>query len=130
MRVVFDSNIYMAAFAFPGGQAEKAVLKVIDSNITLLISKEIIDETLTVLSRKFGRDPEFLSRTAVYLSEIAVLMKPARKLKIFEDEPDNRILECAIAGVADFIITGDKAMLKLGEYKSIRIIGLREFLSS
>jgi predicted nucleic acid-binding protein len=46
------------------------------------------------------------------------------------DEPDNGILECAVAGGADVIVTGDWAMLDLGSYEGIRMLTLREFLKS
>lgn len=53
-----------------------------------------------------------------------------RRLKIFTDEPDNCILECAEVGAADCTVTPDKAMLKLGFYENVRIISLRQYLNS
>ena len=96
----------------------------------LLISKEIIDEVLSVLSSKFSRDREELSHVAVVLSELGEFISPIRKVKIFRDEPDNRILECALSGYADVIVTGDKDMRKLGMYKKVKIISLKEYLES
>jgi putative PIN family toxin of toxin-antitoxin system len=128
VKVVFDTNIYISAFVVPKSQAEKAILKVIENDDLLIISKEIIDEALTVLAAKFSRDREAISRTAIYLSDIASLVKTRKRIKVFKDEPDNRILECAISGNADVIVTGDKEMLKLGEYEGIRIISLKEYL--
>lgn len=54
MKVVSDTNIYVSAFVIPNSQAEKAILKVIEGDDLLIISKEIINEILTVLSRKFA----------------------------------------------------------------------------
>ncbi len=130
MKVVFDTNIFISAFAIPGGSAEKAILKIIENDIHLVISKAIIHELLDVLARKFGRDAEELARVAVYLSELGEMVSPKRKIKILKDDPDNRILECAIAGRADMIVTGDQAMLRLGEYEGVRIITLKEFLQT
>lgn len=48
---------------------------------------------------------------------------------LLQDESDNRILECATVGKADVIITGDKEMLKLGSYKGIKIITLKDYLA-
>ena len=45
-----------------------------------------------------------------------------------DDEPDNRILECAATADADVIVTGDRAMLNLKKYQEIRILSLRQFL--
>ncbi len=128
MRVVFDTNIFISAFAIKGGRAQEALLKVIEGRDRLLISKPIIDELLTVLARKFSRDREELARVAVFLSEIGELAYPRRKITILQDEPDNRILECAYSGQADVIVTGDQAMLKLGIFKDVRIISLRNYL--
>ena len=128
LKAVFDTNIFVSALAIPGGQAERAIDLVIDARVDLCISKEIIHEVLGVLAQKFSKGPEELSRTAVFLSELAAVVSPRRKLAVLGDEPDNRILECAEAGHADVIVTGDRAMLNLKIYKKIRILKLRQFL--
>jgi len=128
MRVVFDTNIFISAFAILGSQAEKAILKIIEGDDTLLLSKEIIDEVLSILSTKFSRDREALSHVAVILSELGELVTPTKRISILRDEPDNRILECALSGNADVIVTGDKDMLKLRLYEKVRIISLKEYL--
>ena len=130
MRVVFDTNIFISALAIPGSSAEKAMLKVIEGGDILIISTDIIHEVLSVLSSKFSRDKEGLSHVAVILSELGELVKPTQKLKIFKQGPDNRILECAIHGKAHVLVTGDKEMLQLREYKSVRIISLKEYIGS
>jgi putative PIN family toxin of toxin-antitoxin system len=130
MKVVFDTNIFISALIIPGSQAEKAILKIIEGDDILLISKEIIDEVLTVLSSKFSRDRDELSHVAVALSELGEFISSIKKVRIFRDEPDNRILECALSGRADVIVTGDKDMLKLGMYKKVRIISLKQYLES
>jgi putative PIN family toxin of toxin-antitoxin system len=128
LRAVFDSNIFVSALAIPGGRAERAIDLVIDARVTLCTSKEIIHEVLAVLARKFSKDPEELARTAVFLSDLAELVAPRKKLKVLDDEPDNRILECAVTGHADVIVTGDRAMLNLQTYREIRILSLGQFL--
>jgi uncharacterized protein len=128
LKAVFDTNIFVSALALPGGQAERAIDLVIDARVSLCISKEIIHEVLGVLAQKFSKGPEELSRTAVFLSELAELVVPRKKLAVLDDEADNRILECAVTGHADVIVTGDRAMLKLKKYQEIRILSLRQFL--
>ena len=130
MKVVFDTNIYISAFVFVGGSADKAIQLVLDNENTLIISKPIIDETLRIMAEKFERNVEELSRTAVFLSEIATVVTPKEKISVLSDEPDNRILECASEGDASAIVTGDKAMLKLDIYEGIRIVSLRSYLSN
>ena len=130
MRVVFDTNIFVSAFVIPGSLAEKAILKVIEGNDILLLSREMLDELLHVLSTKFGRDREEISRLAVILSEMVEWVRPTLRISVLNDEPDNRILECAFSGKADFIVTGDKKMLEVKEYEKTRIIGLKAYLES
>jgi uncharacterized protein len=128
LKAVFDTNIFVSALAIPGGHAERAINLVIDARVNLCISKEIIHEVLGVLAQKFSKGPEELSRTAVFLSELAELVAPRKKLEILDDDPDNRILECAVTGHADIIVIGDRAILNLKTYQEIRILSLRQFL--
>jgi putative PIN family toxin of toxin-antitoxin system len=130
VRAVFDTNVYVSAFAIPAGGAEAALLKAIEGETQLVISRAIVHELLDVLARKFGRDAEELARIAVFLAELAEVVQPRRKIKALKDDAANRILECAIAGRADVIVTGDRAMLGLGEYQGVRIMTLREFLEA
>jgi putative PIN family toxin of toxin-antitoxin system len=130
MRVVFDTNIFVSALVIPGSLAEKAILKIIEGNDTLLLSREILDELLSILSTKFSRDREEISRVAVILSEMVEWVRPTQRIRVLRDEPDNRILECALFGKADIVVTGDKEMLGLGEYGKTKIISLRAYLES
>lgn len=128
MKVIFDTNIFISALAIPGSRAENAILQIIEGEDSLVISKEIINEVLLVLSTKFSRDREALSHVAVNLSDLAALVNPTKRIRVLKDEEDNRILECALCGKANAIVTGYKEMLKLKEYKGIKIISLKEYL--
>jgi len=129
MKVVFDTNIYISAFVFKGGSAEKAIQRILNNSDILIVSKPIVEETLRILAEKFERNIEELSRTAVFMSEMAITVEPVERLNVLLDEPDNRILECALEGDADKIVTGDKAMLSLSAYETVEIISLRSYLS-
>jgi putative PIN family toxin of toxin-antitoxin system len=129
VRVVFDANIFISAFVLPGGSAEKAVARLIDGRDQLVFSKESLDELLGVLAKKFGRDREELARVAVFIDEIGERVRPRTRVKVLADDPDNRILECAVAGNAEVIVTGDRALLSLGSYGTVSIVSLREYLS-
>lgn len=130
MRVVFDTNIFVSAFALPGRRADVALQRVIDGVDQLIVSKAIIDELLTVLARKFARDADELARVAVFLSDLATEVRPRGRIDVLQDDSDNRILECARTGRADMIVTGDKALLELGRYRKTKIISLRDYLES
>ena len=128
MKVVFDTNILVSALVFPGGSGEAALRRIVEERDQLVISKLVLDELLGILGRKFARDAEELAHAAVFLSELGVVVKPRQRLRVLKDDPDNRILECAVAERADAIVTGDKALLELDEYRGVRILSLREYL--
>jgi putative PIN family toxin of toxin-antitoxin system len=128
VRVVFDSNIFISALVFPGKRAEKAMFRIMEGTDRLLISKPIVDEVLSVLARKFAREREELARVAVLLADLGEMVRPRRRLRVLRDEADNRILECAVSGRADLVVTGDRAMLQLGNFEKVRIVSLRTYL--
>lgn len=128
MKVVFDTNILVSAVVFPGGRAESALLRIIEERDQLIVSKPILDELLGVLARKFSREAEELARVAVLVSDLSITVRPRGRIRVVKDDPDNRVLECALAGRADLIVTGDRELLALGEYRGIRIITLRDYL--
>lgn len=68
------------------------------------------------------------AHVAVYVAGLSTMVKPGRRLKVVKDEPDNRIIECADAGLANAIVTGDKALLALKAYKGTRVISLNSYL--
>ena len=128
MKVVFDTNILVSALVFPGGRADIALRRIIEERDRLLLSKPILDELLGILARKFSRDSEELAHVAVFLSDLSIIVKPRRKLAVLADEPDNRILECAVSGGADAIVTGDKALLELRTFRKVKLLSLQAYL--
>ncbi len=128
MRVVFDSNIFVSALTLPGGKGDAAVAHVLSGKVVVLMSEPLMGEVLGVLGRKFAFDRDQLARVALFLSELAEHVAPRDRITVLPDEPDNRILECAVAGRADLIITGDRHMLRLGHYEGTEIVSLRVFL--
>lgn len=129
MRVVFDSNIFISTFIFPGGQAEKAYLLAIRGAFELYSSPAIITEVATKLREKFGWDGQHATEAVRRMGRVATVVKPARRLSILADQPDNRILECALDARADLIVTGDRHLLKLRSFEKVAIVHLRDFLN-
>jgi predicted nucleic acid-binding protein len=56
-------------------------------------------------------------------------VEPSPHLHVLQDEPDNRILECAAESRADFIVTGDRRLLDLRQYETAKVVKLAEFLA-
>jgi len=129
VKVVFDTNVFVSAFTLRGGRAEHALGRIVAGEDSIAISRPIIDELLSVLARKFARDPEELARIALFLSDLAELVEPSDSVSVLADEADNRILECAFTAGADIIVTGDHAMLAAGEFEGIRIVSLNDYLA-
>ena len=130
MRVVFDTNILISALVFPGGRGEAALRRITEERDELVLSKPILDELLGILARKFSRDAEELAHVAVFISDIATLVRPRRRLAIVKDEPDNRVLECALTGNAEVIVTGDHELLALRHFRGVTLLSLRDYLES
>ncbi|MCH7920929.1 MAG: putative toxin-antitoxin system toxin component, PIN family [Planctomycetes bacterium] len=129
MNVVFDTNIYISAFVIPGGNAEKAYLHAIDGDFELCTSIAILTELAQKLDEKFDWEKHRIAQLISSISDIATVLKATPSLKVLSDDPDNRILECAIKAEADFLVTGDKHLLKLRMYGNFQIIKLSNFLS-
>jgi hypothetical protein len=94
----------------------------------VLISAPIIDEVGRVLRyprivKRHKQDEKAIQRFLALLSSEAVVIETGEVLDVVkEDERDNRYLECAVAGKAQYIISGDKHLLKLGEYQGIVVL--------
>jgi putative PIN family toxin of toxin-antitoxin system len=129
LKVVFDTNIYISAFVIPGGNAEKAYLKAIEGDFELYTSLAILAELANKLDEKFGWEKNKIEQLIKSISNLAIVLKTKPRLHIVSDEPDNRILECALKANAKFIVTGDKHLLKLKSYESIEIIKLSTFIA-
>lgn len=130
MKVVFDTSIFISAFVIPGGKAEEAYLHALRGDIILCTSVAILTETAKKLREKFDWEEREIIRLLRKISKVAKIIKIQPHLHILADEPDNRVLECATAAKADFVITGDKHLLTLGHFESIGIIKLADFLES
>ena len=128
MRVVFDSNVFISAFVIPGSQGERAFLLARSGWFALHTSVAILTETARVLRLKFGQDDADIRQALRQISRAAVVGQPASRLRVVADEADNRILECALQGKADLVVTGDRHLLKLRRFEEIPIIRLADFL--
>lgn len=128
MKVVFDTNIYISAFVIPGGKAEKAYLYAIDGYFQLYTSVAILTELARKLEEKFSWEKSRINQLIVNISSVATVLKTKPHLTVLSDEPDNRILECALKAKADHLVTGDNHLLRLKRYETFEIKTLADFL--
>ena len=128
MRIVLDTDAWVSAILLPGGTADRAVLAVLAGKATALISEPLVAAVIRVLGRNFSRDREQLARVAILLNELAEPIAPRDRVCAPSDAPDTRVLQCAVAGRADLVVTGDRAMLRLARHEGIEIVSVRAFL--
>lgn len=126
-RVVFDSNIYISAFLF-GGKPLRAVQLAEQGAFLLLISTHVQAEVEAALAEKFRYSPAMIRKSCDRVWKLAERIAPAIRVDLCRDEDDNRILECAIAGAAQYIVTGDRDLLDLPPVSDYTILKVDAFL--
>jgi uncharacterized protein len=130
MRVVLDTNVYISALMFgglPGSLLDLASLQ----SFALILSPDLLEELYEKLRGKFGVPAEDVALIRSRLVNVAEVVHPRESLSVIAEDPDdNRVLECAVEGKADLIVSGDRHLLKLANYQSISIIAVRQFLES
>lgn len=122
MKVVLDTNIYISAILF-GGECEKVIQILKEHHIEILISDFILKEIELILRKKFHWPEQEIRLTLYDIEMKTTIVDTHSKIRIIKQKiSDNKILECAIDGRADLIITGDtKHIQPLKEYKGITI---------
>lgn len=120
LRVVFDSNVYISALLFDGPPRQILELAM-QHQVILIASDAIIKETAGKLRDKFSWPEHRIGQFVRATSHLAELQKPKKKISAVLDEADNRVLECAVAGEANLIVSGDKHLLRLKSYENIPI---------
>jgi uncharacterized protein len=126
MKVILDSNIYIAAFSSRG--ICSSLFELCLDRVNIIISEHLLSEVSRNLSRKLKLPDDKINEIISYLREECTL-KNYKKLdkRICRDADDDNILALARDGDVDYIITGDKDLLVLKEFESVPIIDPRGF---
>ena len=129
-KIILDTNIIVSSL-IQKNYPYLIVDHCIEGNAIICLSNPILQEYLEVLGRpKFARFADFKTNAAFLiarLSEMSETYEPTTKLKIIEDEPDNRLLELAQISKADFIITGNTNDFTMEKYKGTKIVTPKEY---
>ncbi len=128
IKVVLDSNILISAYVF-GGKPELVLKLIITEQVHAITSPILKDEFFGVLRKKFGVTPSEILEIQNEIDLSFDIVYPKDTFHIVKDEDDNRVLEAAVEGNCDYIITGDKELLELGNFKSTKIVAVDQFLS-
>jgi putative PIN family toxin of toxin-antitoxin system len=129
VRVVLDTNVLVSALLFDG-VPERIFLAGLRGEIQLLTSLSLLEELGRVLKEKFKIDAHTVADTIELVKSVAEVVEVESRVRvILHPDGDNRVLECASDGKADFVVTGDtKHILPLGKYKGTRILSPSEFV--
>lgn len=129
LRAVLDTNVYISVFLYPQRPIFQILHLAGTGQYRLLTSPAIIQELGRVMREHFGVEEKERVRRLKQLATIAEIIIPQIILDVIkEDPPDNRILECAVAGHADLIVSGNRHLLRLKSYQRIPIVRPLDFL--
>ena len=126
--MVLDTNVLISAYRF-GGKPDAILELVHGRSFVSLTSQPLKDELVRVLTEKFFAAPDSIAETCALLWEISEWIVPRHRLSLCPDEADNRVLECALEGHADFIVTGDRHLLSLPPIEGLAILTPDAFLA-
>lgn len=135
IRTVFDANVFVSALLSPRGFPSRILAAWRAERFHLVISPAILEEIGRVFQYpKIAlrhRWPEAKIRLFLEdLAHLAILTAGEHRLNVIAEDPsDNRYLECAVEGDAEYIVSGDQHLLRLATYQRIKILTPREFLA-
>jgi len=131
VRVVFDTNVLIAAF-IAEGLCSKLLHRANKGNFDLCISSFIINEFQKTLKAKIGLSDSEIKALTDLLHDIVKMADPGEREEkqaggICRDKADDRVLACALACKADYLVTGDQDLLEIRKFHKVKIITPRDF---
>jgi putative PIN family toxin of toxin-antitoxin system len=125
---VYDTNVLVSAILKPGSIPASLVALAMEGSVRLILTPAILEEYRGVLKRpKFGFDPGAVDTFLQDIEKAALMVYPTKRVRRALDEPDNRILECAQAAKAHYLVTGNKKHFPFPEFKGTKIVSPAEF---
>ena len=126
--VVLDTNVLISSIFWDKGNSHKIVAFAIQQKITNFTSTEMLNELAKVLRKKFNLPEDKIEEQLTSVANYSQITEPKIKVNIVKEDPsDNKVLECALACNADYIVSGDRHLFDLKEYRGIKIIKPAEF---
>ncbi len=128
--MVLNTNVMISALNFPGN--ERLVLELaLRGRFEFNLSRFILEEVAGVLTRKFGWYEERMAQAIRVIENAAIVIDPPRLPEEIEGgHADNRVLECAVAADAHYLITGHRRhLLPIEEHQGTRIVNAPRLLS-
>ena len=133
IRAVIDTNVLIRALIKPQGSVGFVIAALRSQEFELVVSWPLIDELVAKVALPRIRDKYHLSSQDLleyvrFLTLRSRLVEPARTVSVCRDPRDDMILEAALAGYAQFIVTGDEDLLVLNPFRGIQIVVPHEFM--
>lgn len=131
LRVVIDTNVFISGLLNPHNSPGR-IMAIIASpgSVELLVSKAIFLEYSAVIRRdRFRLSREKIDAALRLILEVAIILSPEQSFDLARDPYDNKFLECAYEGKADFLITGNKKHFPFSRFESTEIMTPAEFIS-
>ncbi len=129
-RAVLDTNVIVSGLGWPGPPA-RILDAALDGQLVLLTSPPLLAELRRVLGYpKLAKVIKGAPQLSDLVEASSTVVLPSRILGVISDESDNRVLEAAVEGAADFIVSGDDDLLGLGSFQSITVMTPAEFLTA
>jgi putative PIN family toxin of toxin-antitoxin system len=123
LRVVLDTNVYFSAFTHPHGPPFRIWQEAVNRSFVLLASPAILREIAGVLREDLQWQETDIVAHLKLVARIAEIVNPKIGLQVISEDPtDDRILECAVAGRADLIVSGDRHLRRLKSFRNIGIV--------
>ena len=128
-KITADTNVLISSFICVSAVAVKVIDLAEEGLCEIAISEDIIMEFSRVAKMKFRLDQGKCKAAEDVLRRLCTVVNPTIDVSAVKADPDdNRILECALETNSDYIITGDRHLLDIEEYRGIRIITIAEFI--
>jgi putative PIN family toxin of toxin-antitoxin system len=133
MRVVLDTNVLVSSTLGPMGRPAAIMKALQEGRYELILSQSILDEYREAMvepdiRRRRGYTDAQIEAAMQAFRELGTLVEPDMSVRVAPDPDDDHIIGCAIAGEADYIVTGDKKLQTVGQYRGIEILSPLEFL--
>lgn len=128
VKIVLDTNILVSAIGF-GGKPHTILQMTLENKIKAITSPLLLAEFEDVVIKKFPLLEPDAERVKKLIRKKFRVVKPAETIKAVADDPDNRVLEAAVTGGCQYVITGDKELLDLETFAGIQIVTPQKFLS-
>jgi putative PIN family toxin of toxin-antitoxin system len=128
IRVVLDTNAFVSSI-LRGGKPRAIIDRIIREEIYGGISQALLEEIEDTLTRgKFNFSGEYVLSAISEIRNFMIPVIPGTTVHASKDSDDDRVLECAFEFKADFIVTGDKHLLQIEDFRGIKIVTPADFM--